>query len=257
MGSKRRNSFGRSVARLPRGLVLTKLTGSLVFGGGLGSTPRAGAVPAGHRYAIGTEFSANIGVLQTRNELGAIINCSGGFIYSGEWQGVEADTGWVEVGTAICKAGSSTPDWWSAASYAYLCNLSQTCYKESRLRTNVGQNSHNYKTVRSGLSGSSATYTVAIDNTDGRDWSNIDNFSTGDNTADVGMESDNTGAISSIITHQSLQNDIGSSWNSWSGQDDCTTDNTSSQKDKGRWQADDQWKLAQGDTVSLTDNCPD
>lgn len=72
----------------------------------------ASVASATNLYGIGHEFDANFGMQATRVE--TAVTCVGtgsGFVFDDMWQGIQDDTGWIEVGTSFCDSGANAAKW--------------------------------------------------------------------------------------------------------------------------------------------------
>ena len=167
-----------------------------------------------NQYGTGHENSANYGMQATRIE--RAVTCVGtgaGFVFDDQWQGVQDDVGWVEVGTSFCDQGAPAAKWvWAR----YTPSLG---YYESVIQYNITiGTTHTFKIYNY----NQGYWGVYIDGT--RKVSGNYGAGSTSNTADVGLEVTDS-RINSTQNTTSETNlyawSTQSSASSWSGADSC------------------------------------
>jgi len=173
------------------------------------------ATALGNEYGTAIENTGNWGSRLTRTEVG--VSCVGtgvGFVFDDLWQGIQEDTGWIEVGTSYCDAGDPAAKW----VYAYYTE--STGYAELVLQRNVSVGStHTFKIKNP----SENKWNVKID---GVTKVSLVGFGNGSNlnSAEVGLEVSNRMNSTQFHTYESTLK----AWftrtnvNPWSGMDACS-----------------------------------
>lgn len=103
------------------------------------ATPQALAQES--EWGIAREYDANYGSQVQRGEVGVTCVGSGaGFVFDDLWQGIQSDSGWIEVGTSFCDSGDPAAKWvWARYTPAY-------GYYESVIQRNIAIGpSHTFK----------------------------------------------------------------------------------------------------------------
>ena len=209
--------FGRSVARCHASGISSRraLRIAVFVSGTLAVLPISTAALGANEYGTATENTANYGSKVTRTEVG--VSCVGtgaGFVFDDLWQGIQDDSGWIEVGTSYCDAGDPAAKW----VYAYY--TPSTGYAELVLQRNVSVGtSHDFKIENP----SDDKWNVKID---GDTKVSLVGFGNGStlNSADVGLEVLNRMSSTQFHTYES---DL-KAWftrtadNPWAGMDACT-----------------------------------
>lgn len=174
------------------------------------------SLASANEYGVATEFSANFGAQTVRVD--GSVTCAGGgagFVFNDLWQGIQDDSGWLEVGTSWCDAGDP------AAKWVWARYTQSAGYYEAVIQRNVstGPNAHTFKIWNY----AGPSWRIYIDGAIKVTFIGLGS-GTAANSADVGLEvtPSRMGSIGNSTTHSSL-----TAWSAqggsapWSGQDFC------------------------------------